>query len=422
MPSIIHSKLFTTISLFVVVFLIYVASGNPEYGGDTRWSVHVAGSLLYTHDLNLDEYYSQTHYLPPNYKPKPPEVIKVGNHGYNLFPYGVSVMEVPILWSIDTFAGKNTKAALAKVDLTKKYQLASASLFMAIGVAIFFLIGMELIGDLKRSLLISLLYAFGSSAYSIGSRGLWMHGPTMLWLSVGLLGVLKARKNTNWLYLTGFAIAFSYVVRPTNAVSCLMFAAYAVYKFRWQSLKYFAGAAIVAIPFLLFNHNQFHAWLPPYYHHSEAFKNPSLVAALLGDLISPNRGLLIYTPVLLFVPLGWKILWKGNKYRDVVVLLSAIIVLHWFVIADTKEWWGGYSFGPRFFSDVAPLMFFFLLPISFSLLNRVVKVLFVLAASLSIFFNFLGANSKGTVNWNKGPGSVHSRVWKWSDMQIFRGL
>ena len=77
---------------------------------------------------------------------------------------------------------------------------------------------------------------------------------------------------------------------------------------------------------------------------------------LAGILFSPGRGLLIYTPVALFALCA---LWPGaraarHKYAPLFAACFVFIVLDLIVIAKWRVWWGGYCWGPRLLTELAP--------------------------------------------------------------------
>jgi hypothetical protein len=103
-------------------------------------------------------------------------------------------------------------------------------------------------------------------------------------------------------------------------------------------------------------------FLPLYYlgnGYSHAFKTIGynlMPEALFGNLISPNRGILIYVPITIFSIIGGYFSFRHkDKFPPYYRYLAILILLHWLLISTYPHWWGGYSFGPRFFSDMQAL-------------------------------------------------------------------
>jgi hypothetical protein len=145
-------------------------------------------------------------------------------------------------------------------------------------------------------------------------------------------------------------------------------------------------------------------------------------------MISPGRGLFIFTPVLIFSIVGIILKARRASLTSLDIALCCIIFLHWIAISSFPHWWGGYSFGPRFFSDMTPFLIYFLIPVVALLLSggqgikmKAFVALFVLAAGVSFAIHMRGATSNATMFWNRVPLSVDEhpeRLWQWNDLQF----
>jgi len=80
---------------------------------------------------------------------------------------------------------------------------------------------------------------------------------------------------------------------------------------------------------------------------------------LYGLTLSSGKGLLFYSPAVIAGLLAWRYFHRRNSYLS-VVLLSAISLRVLF-IAGQKDWYGGFSLGPRYLVMVIP---FLLIPIA----------------------------------------------------------
>ena len=149
----------------------------------------------------------------------------------------------------------------------------------------------------------------------------------------------------------------------------------------------------------------------------------------MGNIISPSRGLFIFTPVFLFSFYGILLKLKSQSFEILDAALISIILLHWIVISSFPHWWGGYSIGPRFFTDMVPYFVYFLIPvvdrgICLGGLRQIMMII-MFAGSLAISFyaHHRSANSWRVPAWNQVPNCVDqnpSRVWDWSDIQFLR--
>jgi hypothetical protein len=73
---------------------------------------------------------------------------------------------------------------------------------------------------------------------------------------------------------------------------------------------------------------------------------------ILEVLFSTNRGLFLWTPLMLPATIGWIYLWRSH-YR-LTLLLVACFLLQLYVVASWGVWGGAAAFGQRFFTNMAP--------------------------------------------------------------------
>src|SRR5262249_33904260 len=116
---------------------------------------------------------------------------------------------------------------------------------------------------------------------------------------------------------------------------------------------YFAGAALIAVPFCALNVSLYASLLPPYFSPERLEGHEHFVEALAGNLVSPARGLFVFSPMLAFA-------FSRRRLERLDVLFLVILVAHWLAISSFPHWWGGHSVGPRFFTDVLPYLAWFL--------------------------------------------------------------
>src|SRR5262249_29970577 len=156
-------------------------------------------------------------------------------------------------------------------------------------------------------------------------------------------------------------LALSLVIRPTAAIPIALISAYVlVYCRRWFAF-FMLWAAAIAIPWVFYNVLIWGSLLPPYYLLlASGVANSSFEEALLGNLISPARGLFIFSPVLIFAIGGFALAMKQCEWRALHLTFGLIVVLHWMAVSHFNPWWGGHSFRPRIMTDVLPFLCYFL--------------------------------------------------------------
>jgi hypothetical protein len=157
-----------------------------------------------------------------------------------------------------------------------------------------------------------------------------------------------------------------------------------------------------------------------------------VTAALVGNLVSPNRGLFVFVPVFLFSVWGMVEAFRSSGRHAVLLQALAIaVVAHWVMISSiSSKWWAGWSFGPRNFMDVLPLFVVLLVPAIDAFgepparARAAVGSVASLAVAWGLFVAVYGANAIGPQSWNFQPLDIDlhpERLWDWHDMQIMRG-
>ena len=119
-----------------------------------------------------------------------------------------------------------------------------------------------------------------------------------------------------------------------------------------------------------------------------------------GLLLSPSRGLLVYSPVMVFAFAGILNAWNDDRYgalrpMSVVFALTVFIQFCWY------DWWGGWSYGTRPLVDTMIYLALFLIPVMDWLWTRkAAAVLFFVTLAWSFFVQGLGAFASSGSRWN----------------------
>jgi hypothetical protein len=140
---------------------------------------------------------------------------------------------------------------------------------------------------------------------------------------------------------------------------------------------------------------------------------------------------LIYSPILIFALYGIGAGIKREKFKPLDWFLLLILLVHWIVISSFSVWWGGFSFGPRYFTDMLPYLIYFLTLglariLEYKGMRKIVLIsIFVCFVGISFFVHYRGANDWDVYRWNSEPTDVDmkpERVWDWGDIQFLRGI
>jgi len=191
--------------------------------------------------------------------------------------------------------------------------------------------------------------------------------------------------------------------------------------------------------FILYSKWSFGQPIPDYYLWGGRTSSAHQMAAtLMAYLISPSRGLLVYTPAVV-LPLYLVVRhWRDLAHRGMAVLSLAIIACYMATVCAYSKWWGGCSYGPRLLSSLIPwwgllaalgfqaLLRYGALPgagRARSVYRHVVVTLALLAALIGIVINGRGAMSWAPFLWNQAVEIDRhpERVWDWHKAQFAAG-
>lgn len=285
------------------------ATALPSVTSDSRLSTLVSLSILHQHNVDLDEYATavdQTQsYLST----------RSGEHIASVYPYGGSLLAVPLIALADLDAGLrgpnlDEQARTGKISGGVEFWAAAIIAFVSVLMMAFTLRRMR-VPHVVGVLLIA-GWALAGPLASTCARGLWQHGPAGLALVAATLGVVEVERRSSladdrplWapLLLTGFACAYGPYIRATTGVAdrlLLMAGTWLVGRAgRARSIVWLVvGALAGATPYLLTRSVVV----------DDGYQSPTGLSALsfgnmprglLGSLVSPSRGVLIWCPFLL---------------------------------------------------------------------------------------------------------------------------
>jgi hypothetical protein len=424
--------------LFAVVFITHGESRVTTANADSRWSIFIAHSILHEGNTDLNEF------EPELQRQKDYCIHRINGKAYGLFPLAPAFIAVPFvalyeyspalasrilpgMGSVREFISKNRQAP-SVFRVRDRLERAAASFVVALTTVILFGMALEFV-TLPWAIGVAILFAFGTSAWSIASRSLWQHGPSMLMTSLSLYLTVLGARSPRATVCVGFPLAAAYVARPTNAVFVV-----ALLIFHFMRNRALLGYILLPFSFILglfslLSLNTYGTLVPPYYQPNRLTASDTFIEAVAGNLISPARGLFVFSPVLILSIWGAFLLFRHTTYRLLPSLLIASFLGHLVAISLFPHWWGGHSYGPRLMSDTLPTLIFFLLPaIRFigtgpNLLARPKTYVLAVLTLLSFLVHHHGATHQSALRWDRSPVSVDQepeRVWDWSDPPFLR--
>ncbi len=119
------------------------------------------------------------------------------------------------------------------------------------------------------------------------------------------------------------------------------------------------------------------------------FLQHDLLGGIAGLLFSPTRGLFVFSPFLLFLPCRFRQALRDRGTRGLTLALAAAAALQVLLYAKA-DWTNGAAWGPRWLTDLTPLLVWMLPPVV-AALGAVGRAVFFLATCAAIAIEAIGA-------------------------------
>ena len=206
------------------------------------------------------------------------------------------------------------------------------------------------------------------AAYALGSMALpytrTYFGEPLIALTITLAAYALYRVKTDrvevgrWLLLSGTALAIAVFTRERSAIMlpAIMIYAAPIIRRDWRRwLAWWLPLVVAGGLIGLINWSRYGSPLTFSFttlQHT-TFSTP-LLLGLYGLLLSPGKGLLVYTPIAVLGFIGLISLWR--RWRAEAILFALIIVAEIGFFAVYEFWTGGWNWGPRYILPIVPLL------------------------------------------------------------------
>jgi hypothetical protein len=330
---------------------------------------------------------------------------KGNGHYYYVYPIGTSVFSIPFVWA----------ATLMGYDMSNfEHEVVTQGFISAVLCMLVFIIFYETCRcflGLISSLVIAAISVLGSSLASTMGTGLWSHNFTVIFIALSLLLFAlyeSGRSRVINPYLLGFLLFAAYLCRPTALIFILVVLAYLFFKHRTILLRVAITLLTLFLLFAAWSWLEYGQVLPFYYTQANRFGLTSTFwLGLYGNLLSPSRGIMVFSPFFVLVAAGVLLYFPHLKTQALFWLSACWFGLHVAVISAWDMWWGGYSYGPRLLTDVAPA-----LVLITALLWRAVSQQSSLSARRIISGGYITLGLLGIfINSYQGLYNIHTAIW-----------
>ena len=284
--------------------------------------------------------------------------------------------------------------------------------------------------SVPRALVVTAVIALATSMRTIDAAGLWQHTSAAPWVIAGLALWSLADARPSLYPWAGAALAVATACRPIFVPAALLVA--------WSALRARRGPGVVTVGVVAAIGGL--ALLANWWIHGALMGGRASIVGsisethavrayfdfspwnLVGLLAAPNRGLFVYSPVLLFALPGM-IATLGASARPAERLITIAALTMFALYGFIATWWAGWGYGPRYMTDLLP--FFALWLARASLPRRGLSV--AAAAFVAAFAWSFGAHELGVrtypCGWDSFPVSVDvapERLWSVRDTEIAR--
>jgi hypothetical protein len=241
----------------------------------------------------------------------------------------------------------------------------------------------------RWSLPLSIAFACGTNTWMISSQALWQHGTGELLIALALLLVVAPASPVRTALL-GAVCACIAANRPPDALIAGAIVLFTVWSRRRSAVWLLAGAAIPLAALMYYNLNFIGHVVGGY----AIVKPPDNFfqlgwSGVPGLLVSPARGLLVFSPFLVFVPVGLIQRLRSPGSKGLAVALSFAVAAQVLVYSQ-GDWRAGASWGPRWLTDLLPILVWMLAPAPL-VLRPLARGLFILAMAASVVVQTIGA-------------------------------
>ena len=393
---------------FLAVAVFALAFGSPvaEERSDPAIALLATQSLLDHGTLSLHPYAGDpalAYDLERDYR------IRRRGESRTYYSHGVSLLSLPAVWLAN-------RAGFHMLDQTQEFALQNllSALCCALLAILLYRVGRAYL-DPASSLVIAVVSLLGSSLSSTLATGLWNIGYELVLLALAVLHLARreggqARPELGYLALVG---ALAFLCRPTAAFAILA-AALTLAPVEWLRTRrsLVLGLALAATLLVgLLIALDVAGWIPRYYSPLKLTPQTYLGDGLHGVLLSPSRGLLVFSPFLVPVAAVCLRHLRALAGERMFRLAAVWAGLHVLAIATKGNWWGGHSYGPRLLAEVM-LPAVVLTCLAWRRLERVAKpraraafaAVYLICGCLAIFIHgYQGLFNTETRRWNWTP-------------------
>ncbi len=372
-------------------FLIYNLNGRAITAGDTYPARYLPFAILQHHTIFMNpvaRVAAQGRTIVQGPERAFWMLPRADGRIMSLYPIVLPVLTAPLYVPAVAWLHVAGPSDVRFDSIAKLMEKLTASLLAALSVSLLYLLLRRRTTN-ANALLLTAAYAFGTTTWVVSSQALWQHGIAQVLVIIALLltGPFSVRRAVVLALVCGL-IACN---RPPDVVLAGVLGLYAL---SWAGRRHAALlAAVAAAPMLivLAYNIRYGGNVAGGYGvigRAQFFDHP-LLPGVAGILFSPARGLLVYSPFFIFIVAAFRFLPRTPNERRLTLALAAGVVIQILLYAKV-DWRAGLSWGPRYMTDLLPLLFWMMIPV-IEKLRGAARAAFIVMVAFSIAIEAIGA-------------------------------
>jgi hypothetical protein len=373
--------------LMALCFAVYAANGRVIPSGDSRPARYLPFAVLRDGTLTLNGFAAEVQAgVPGNYA-----ISKVDGRLVSSYPVVGPLLALPLYVPATLYLeaeGWNPTVLGFTAALMEKV---AASTLAALAMGLLYLL-LRRRATVRDALLLTFACAFGTSTWVISSQTLWQHGPAQLLLVIALLCV-SGEGSVPALAIGGLASGLLAAARPPDLLLAAPIVVFSLLRHRRPAQRSAVAVAALLTGALQLGYNlaMFGAPLggyqPGFSLGVYRFSHP-LLAGLGTELLSPGKGLLVFSPFLFaLLARPWRTGRPDHQLLDTLLALGMVAQLLLYAKATMR---GGDCYGPRYLTDLLPAVTWLLAP-ALPSLSRRGRLAFLAAVAIGVAIQAIGA-------------------------------
>lgn len=385
-PARSHRDLRTSLLLGLLCLLVYNSNLRVISAGDAYPARYLPFGIWRYHTLALDPISTIT---AQGRSSTAFWIVRIpGGHAVSLYPVVIPVLVTPLYLPAVVYLHARAWEQPQLERIARIMEKLSASLLAATTVALFYMLLRRRAGP-ATTLLLTLALAFGTNTWVISSQALWQHGLAEL-LIVATLLLLTGPCNTRAALAAGLLCGLIACNRPPDSILAAALGIYGLWWARRLAPLMVAAATLPVGLVMVYN-----LWAVGHVMGGYGlvcngyFFRYDLLSGVAGLLVSPTRGLFVFSPFLLFLPFSLPQALRDHNARGLTVAIGAAVVVLLMLYAKA-DWRQGFSWGPRYLTDPLPWLLWTMAP-GVSSLRGAGRLAFLSACGVAIAIQAVGA-------------------------------